>query len=723
MNKSVRVAAWLGFVVILLVGGTLLFAFGRQRSNDTSQQHPTVAKDTVKPSVEFSLDDKGRTVIAGGTLQATVTASDNKGVTKVIYEVDGVFAAVSYSPPFSIPIDVSTLGVGEHTLRATAYDAAGNASTPQTIKFTIVPDTETSAASSSSSSNSPVSSQKAPSESVASSSGSSSATSTSSASSGTSSGNSGGTTPPTTDTEAPSAPTNVQVADDGNFQVHITWAASTDNVGVTGYQILRDGSLLTTASGTSYTDTTSIPGHTYQYAVRARDAATNQSALSSTVGIGLSQALVFAGSDTPANPATNDPNGIEVGMKFQATRDGSITGVRFYKGAGNTGTHIGNLWTSTGTNLATVSFSGESSTGWQTATFATPVHVTAGTTYVASYFTPTGNYASTVHYFAVNHFASQYITGLADGDDGANALFRYGGSSAFPTGSGNAANYWVDVTFTPDTLNTHIAGTPCPAWPALPDATCTGVPSGTTLKSHTGDITIEADNVVVDGYDIHGSLTIQANNVIIRNTHVRGLIVANATLQTGLLVENAEIGDSVYQTGVTPPIGDGNYTMRNTHVHGWQDGARTAEGTVVIKDSISDDLYFTPGEHPDGYQQFEIGGVAHVTLEHNILSGCAGNTNDKGNSAIFWSDSPGAGSTLDALHNSFRCGQYSVRVNDAGLGSGVTVNIHDNQIVKNSYGIGPYECQASVVYNGSEGLQWSNNVYDDGSAVAFTGCP
>ena len=62
--------------------------------------------------------------------------------------------------------------------------------------------------------------------------------------------------------------------------------------------------------------------------------------------------------------------------------NGYITGIRFYKGSGNTGTHVGHLWTSTGTLLATATFSNETASGWQQVNFATPVAITAGTTYV-----------------------------------------------------------------------------------------------------------------------------------------------------------------------------------------------------------------------------------------------------------------------------------------------------------------------------------------------------
>ena len=87
-------------------------------------------------------------------------------------------------------------------------------------------------------------------------------------------------------------------------------------------------------------------------------------------------------------------------MKFTADTNGLITGLRFYKGAGNTGTHVGNLWTSGGQLLASATFSNETVSGWQQVSLTTPVAITAGTVYVASYHTTVGNYAYTANLFA-----------------------------------------------------------------------------------------------------------------------------------------------------------------------------------------------------------------------------------------------------------------------------------------------------------------------------------
>jgi len=77
-----------------------------------------------------------------------------------------------------------------------------------------------------------------------------------------------------------------------------------------------------------------------------------------------------------------------------------ITGIRFYKGPTNTGTHVGNLWTSGGQLLTTATFANETATGWQQVSFPNPIAVTANTVYVASYHTNTGNYAANSSYFA-----------------------------------------------------------------------------------------------------------------------------------------------------------------------------------------------------------------------------------------------------------------------------------------------------------------------------------
>ena len=87
-------------------------------------------------------------------------------------------------------------------------------------------------------------------------------------------------------------------------------------------------------------------------------------------------------------------------MEFTSDVSGSITALRFYKGAGNTGTHVGHIWSSSGTLLGTATLTNETATGWQQVNFNAPIPVTANAVYVASSFAPTGHYADTPSQFA-----------------------------------------------------------------------------------------------------------------------------------------------------------------------------------------------------------------------------------------------------------------------------------------------------------------------------------
>ena len=139
---------------------------------------------------------------------------------------------------------------------------------------------------------------------------------------------------------------------------------------------------------------------------------------------------------------------IELGMKFRTTTAGTITALRYYKSASGSGAIVGHLWSRTGTLLATKAFTNETASGWQTATLTTPIAVTANTTYVVSYYSPLGKYVEENPFFATT-FVNGMLSGLADGQDGNNGVFNYGGSG-FPTegsGTSDASNYYADVLF------------------------------------------------------------------------------------------------------------------------------------------------------------------------------------------------------------------------------------------------------------------------------------
>ena len=174
---------------------------------------------------------------------------------------------------------------------------------------------------------------------------------------------------------------------------------------------------------------------------------------------------IWPGTQLPTVVTVSDANAIELGVKFRASIDGFITGIRFYKGPQNTGSHTGQLWTTSGALLSTVSFSGESASGWQTAPLPQPIPVTANTTYVVSYYAPAGFYSADGGYFVADHVNGP-LTAPASAAAGGNGLYRYG-ASGFPSETFNSANYWVDVVFATSlagdtTAPSVLATTPAP---------------------------------------------------------------------------------------------------------------------------------------------------------------------------------------------------------------------------------------------------------------------
>lgn len=141
----------------------------------------------------------------------------------------------------------------------------------------------------------------------------------------------------------------------------------------------------------------------------------------------------------------DDGSDLELGFKFQADVDGYIAGIRFYKQGLMSGTHVGRLWTSGGSPMASKTFTSETASGWQEVTFDAPVSVTAGTTYVASVSMPDGRYIATLNYFTTEQ-TNFPLRAPSSGTSGGNGVFNTNAGS-FPTTSSNSANYWVDVSY------------------------------------------------------------------------------------------------------------------------------------------------------------------------------------------------------------------------------------------------------------------------------------
>lgn len=184
--------------------------------------------DTTAPTASVTSPAAGATV--SGSVVVSASASDDRGVARVEFYLDGVLKSTSVSAPYSWTWDTTAAGNGSHTLSATAYDATGNAGTSAPVNVTV--------------------------SNVA-------------------------------DTTPPSAPTGLTVAS-GLGKLTLAWTAATDNVAVTGYQIWRATSAsgpftqIATATSTTFVNSGLPRRTTFYYFVTAVDAAGNVSAASNT---------------------------------------------------------------------------------------------------------------------------------------------------------------------------------------------------------------------------------------------------------------------------------------------------------------------------------------------------------------------------------------------------------------------------------------------------------
>ena len=206
---------------------------------------------------------------------------------------------------------------------------------------------------------------------------------------------------------------------------------------------------------------TPVAEGTYTIKSRAVDDSVNIEAVGPGVTVTFDQPLtrtLFAGSQIPSVQTDPDTNGLNLGVKFTPTQAGTIVGMKFYKGLLDTGEHVGSLWSSNGTLLASVTFTNESLGGWQTAIFSNPVTVTGGTSYVVSYHS-NGHYADTTGFFD-DPYGNGPLSVAGNASGTGNSYYAYGNASAFPITSGGGTNFWVDVLYVPDGLGVNHAPSP-----------------------------------------------------------------------------------------------------------------------------------------------------------------------------------------------------------------------------------------------------------------------
>jgi fibronectin type 3 domain-containing protein len=296
---------------------------------------------------------------------------------------------------------------------------------------------------------------------------------------------------------SPAAPLGLAATAVSSSQINLTWHTS---AGASGYEIERSLSAssgfaeVATATTTSYSDTGLTAGTTYYYQVIATGGG-NSSAASNTASATTTGTAPPPTTDsiwgTSYSPKVNsDYDGeagqtFELGVQFESNVAGQVTGVLFYKQRGTTGTNVAHLWSSTGTLLASATFTNETSSGWQKVSFATPVAIEANTIYTVSYDT-----GSPLFYYESEYFASGGVTNgnltapqstTINGKVLDNGVYNYGGE--FPGVSQYYANFWVDVAFSLSAGSSASGKTAAVAAPRSgPAAVAIGL-SGSTITS------------------------------------------------------------------------------------------------------------------------------------------------------------------------------------------------------------------------------------------------
>ncbi len=249
-----------------------LFMHDAQRTGRVSkdQTSPPPA-DTVPPSASITSPANGSDV--SGSVNITVSASDNVGVTKVEFLIDGVVVSSDSSSPYAFSWNSVTKANGVHSIGAKAYDAAGNtASTAINVNV-----------------------------------------------------QNGDVQPPTT-------PSSLSATAAAYNRVNLSWTASTDNVGVTGYWIVRNGVTIAQTSSTTYSDTTVVASTSYSYQVIAYDAAGNNSGLSNTANVTTPAVPDTQAPTAPSGLSANAVSSSQINMSWTASSDNvGVTGYDVYR--------------------------------------------------------------------------------------------------------------------------------------------------------------------------------------------------------------------------------------------------------------------------------------------------------------------------------------------------------------------------------------------------------
>ena len=331
-------------------------------------------------------------------------------------------------------------------------------------------------------------------------------------------------------------------------QLSVSGAASDAGGGVVaGVEVSTDGGLSWhPASGRSSWSYTWAPQQLGLATVEARavddsgNLETTVSGLMIDVQPRACPCSIWKSSDTPGTTSAQR-RGTELGLRFSPRTSGSITGLRFYKGSGNVGPHVGALYGNGGALLAQVTFTGETSRGWQSASFSSPVPVATGMTYVVAYFAPKGHYSVDDWTFGRSGLESWPLSVPEDWMPRRNGVYSYSTVPTFPKTGSNSTNYWVDPVFVP-TSPTVTLRSPSPGATDVPVNSIVIATFDSGVKPDSIDFTLtgpDGSMPATESYDgLSRTATLSPSSPLVPTTSYTASVFATGT--NGAPMPNAD---------------------------------------------------------------------------------------------------------------------------------------------------------------------------------------
>jgi hypothetical protein len=238
-----------------------------------------------------------------------------------------------------------------------------------------------------------------------------------------------------------------------------------------------------------------------------------------------------------------------------------------------------------------------------------------------------------------------------------------------------------------------------------PTADTTGVPAGTNLTVHSGNLIVTTPNAVIDSRRVTGNIDVRAAGVVIKNSQIDGIVVNdNVAAHPAFTIQDSTVGTTTCSRHTAGAIGTKNYTAKRVKLQNFPDGFRIAGSNVLIQDSYVKLCSADPADHSDGIQAYGAGAATNVVIDHNVIdqTPVAG---DRQTAPIFVpNDHAGQdnqGIAVTVTNNVLAGGSFSLRVfGDLPWSS---PSISGNKIVNNTWGYGPVDVNCARV------AEWKDN--------------